>query len=278
MTFIKTTYQCFLKRPFLLIYIAAFSLLYSIIHSLNPLLGLLQNLGALGTDSWTDSMVYISKELYTIPNISLILPAAALVALILAVLSGVFTAGFMRLYYETLNNSIEKTNIIIFEGIKKFFLKISVVFFQFYLSLITIVLLIPLATVPSIILAQKALENGSDNFFTTKFLTVLTLIVLFLAISFVVMGFLFRFPSILYFKKRPIEKSKNVVSTAYWRYFAPVCLLVGLTLGTEYLLLIIKSNILEFFTGWVFYTLLLISISAVAFTGYAMMLRKFKRS
>ena len=278
MTFIKTTYQSFLKRPFLLIYIAAFSLLYSIVHLLNPLLGLLQNMGALGTDNWTDSMVYISKELYTIPNISLILPAAALVALILAVISGVFTAGFMNLYYETLNNNIGKTALIIFDGLKKFFVKISIVFFQFYLSLIAIVLLTPLVTVPSIILAQKALENGSDNFFTTKFLTVLTLIVLFLAISFVVMGFLFRFPSILYFKKRPIEKSKNVVSTAYWRYFAPVCLLVGLVLGTEYLLLIIKSNVLEFFTGWVFNTLLLIAISAVAFTGYAMMLRKFRRS
>lgn len=278
MTFIKTTYQSFLKRPFLLIYIAAFSLLYSIVHLLNPLLGLLQNLGALGTDSWTDSMVYISKELYTIPNISLILPAAALIALILAVISGVFTAGFMNLYYETLTSNRGETALIIFDGIKKFFLKISIVFFQFYLSLIAILLLTPLATVPSIILAQKALENGSDNFFTTKFLTVLTLIVLFLAISFVVMAFLFRFPSILYFKKRPIEKSKNVVSTAYWRYFAPVCLLVGLVLGTEYLLLIIKSNVLEFFTGWVFYTLLLIAISAVAFTGYAMMLRKFRRN
>ncbi len=189
MTFIKTTYKCFSKRPFLLIYIAAFSLLYSIVHLLNPLLGLLQNLGALGTDSWTASMVYISKELYTIPNISLIIPAAALVALILAVLSGVVTAGFMNLYYETLNDSIGKTAMIIFDGIKKFFLKISVVFFQFYLSIIAIVLLIPLATVPSIILAQKALENGSDNFFTTKFLTVLTLVVLFLAISFVVQIF-----------------------------------------------------------------------------------------
>ncbi|MCD6322473.1 MAG: hypothetical protein J7L77_05555, partial [Clostridiales bacterium] len=184
MTFIKTTYKCFLKRPFLLIYIATFSLLYSIVHLLNPLLGLLQNLGALSTDSWTDSMVYISKELYTIPNISLILPAAVIVALILAVLSGVFTSGFMNLYYETLNNNTGKTGVIIFEGIKKFFLKISIVFLQFYLSLIAIVLLTPLATVPSIILAQKAFENGSDNFFTTKFLTVLTLIVLFLAISF----------------------------------------------------------------------------------------------
>lgn len=277
MTFLKTTYNCFLKRPFLLIYIAAFSLIYSIVHLMNPLLGLLQNLGALGTDSWTDSMVYISKELYTIPNISLILPAAALVALVLAVLSGVFTAGFMNLYYETISGGIGKTAIIIFDGIKRFFIKISIVFFQFYLSIIAIVLLTPLATVPSIILAQKAMENGSDNFFITKFLTVLTLIVLFLALAFVVMAFLFRFPSIIYFKKRPIEKSKNVVATAYWRYFAPVCLLVGLFLGTELLLITIKSNVLELFTSWIFYTLLIIAVSAVSFTGYAMMLRKFKR-
>lgn len=277
MAFIKTTYNCFVKRPFILIYIAAFSLLYSIIHLLNPLMVLLENLGALGTENWTDSMVYISKELYTIPNISIIVPAAALVALILAVLSGVFTSGFMNLYFETLMNSGKKTTELIFSGIRKFILKTSLVFFQFYLAGIAIFLLIPLATVPSIILAQKAVENGSDNFFTTEFLTILTLVIIFLLVAFIAMAFLFRFPSIFYFRKRPIEKSKNVVSTAYLRYFAPVCLLLALFLGTELLLLTIRSNVLEFFTGWVFYTLLLTAVSAVSFTGYAMMLRKFKR-
>lgn len=277
MAFIKTTYNCFLKRPFLLIYIAAFSLLYSIVHLLNPLVGLLENLGALSTDSWTDSMVYISKELYTIGNISVILPAAAVVAVILAVISGVLTAGFMNLYYETLNGSRDKTLWVILDGIKKFFIKVSIVYFQFYLAVVGIILLIPLATVPSIILAQKAVENSSDNFFTTQFLTIMTLIIIFLALVFTAMAFIFRFPSITYFKKRPVEKSKNVVATAYWRYFAPVCLLVGLFLGTEYLLLTIESNVLEFFIGWLFYTLLLTAVSAVSFTGYAMMLRKFKR-
>ncbi len=277
MAFIKTTYECFAKRPFLLIYIAAFSLLYSLIHLMNPFLEILENLGALGTENWTDSMVYISKELYTIPNISIILPAAVLTALIIAVLSGAATSGFMNLYYETLMDSKQKTAEIIFAGIKKFFLKTSIVFFQFYVAMIAIILLVPLATVPSIIMAQKAIENGSDNFFTTKFLTILTLVVIFLVIAFIAMAFLFRFPSIYYFRKRPIEKSKNVVSSAYLRYFAPVCLLVSLFLGTELLLLTIGSNVLEFFTGWVFFTLLLTAVSAVSFTGYAMMLRKFKR-
>ena len=278
MAFIKTTYKCFAKRPFLLIYITAFSLIYSIIHLMNPLLELLENLGALGMENWTDSMVYISKELYTIPNISIILPAAALTALILAVLSGLVTSGFMNLYFETLTDSRRKTAEIIFTGIKQFFLKTSIVFFQFYLAMIAIVLFVPMATVPSIILTQKAIENSSGNFFTTGFLTVLTLVIIFLVVAFTAMAFLFRFPSIFFFKKRPIEKSKNVVSTAYLRYFAPVCLLVSLFLGTELLLLTIGSNVLEFFTGWVFYTLLLTAVSAVSFTGYAMMLRKFKRN
>jgi hypothetical protein len=244
---------------------------------MNPLLVLIENFGALNSESWTDSMVYISREIYTVGNISIIIPAAALVALILAVVSGVFSSGYMNLYYESLRGTTRKTTEIIFTGIKQFILKTSIVFLQFYLSIIAIVVMIPMATVPSIILAQKALENGSDNFFTTKFLTIITLIVIFLLISFIAMAFIFRFPSLYYFKKRPIEKSKNVIATAYLRYFAPVCLLVGLFLGTEYVLFTIKSNVLEFFIGWIFYTLLLTAVSAVSFTGYAMMLRKFRR-
>ena len=278
MAFVKTTYNCFIRRPFLLIYIAAFSLLYSVIHMLNPLVGLLQSLGALNTDSWTDSMVYISKELYTIPNVSLILPTAALTAVILAVISGALTAGFMNLYYESLTLGKGKTAEIFFAGIKKAFIKTSILFFQFYLSLAAIVLLIPLATVPSIILAQKAIENSSSNFFTTGFLEILTLVIIFFVFAFTSTAFIFRFPSVFYFKKRPIEKSKNVVSSAYWRYFAAVSVLAGLFFGTEMLLLIIESKLLAFFTGWVLYTLLFTMISIVSFTGYAMMLRKFKRN
>lgn len=278
MAFLKTTYNCFIKRPVLLIYIAAFSLLYSLLHLLNPLMGLLQSLGALGADSWTESMVYISKELYSIANISVILPAAAIAALVLAVLASALTTGFMNLYYETLNDGNGKIINIILDGIKKFFIKVSMIYFQYFISMSAIILLVPLATVPSIILTQKAIENGSENFLTTGFLTVLTLIVIFLAIAFTTMAFVFRFPSVFYFKKRPFEKSKTVVSSAYWRYFAPVSLLVVLFLGTEFLLFIIQSNFLEFLTGWVFYTLLLTALSAVTFTGYAMMLRKFKRN
>ncbi len=277
MAFIKTTYNCFIRRPFLLIYIAAFSLLYSVIHMLNPLVGLLQSLGALNTDGWTDSMVYISKELYTVPNISLILPTAALAAVILAVLSGVLAAGFMNLYYESLITGKGKTAEIFFAGIKKSFIKISILFFQFYLSLAAIVLLVPLATVPAIILAQKAIENNSSNFFTTGFLEILTLVIIFLVFAFISTAFIFRFPSVFYFKKRPIEKSKNVVSSSYWRYFAAVSLLVGLFFGTEMLLIIIESKLLALFTGWILYTLLFTMVSVVSFTGYAMMLRKFKR-
>ena len=63
MAFLKTTYDCFLRRPFLLIYIAAFSLLFSVFQIFNPIIGLLQNFITISSDNWTDSMVYISKEL-----------------------------------------------------------------------------------------------------------------------------------------------------------------------------------------------------------------------
>lgn len=278
MAFLKTTYNCFIKRPFLLIYIAAFSLLYSLLHLVNPLIGILRGLGALGSDSWTESMVYISKELYSIENISIILPATAIAAAILAILAGVLTSGFMNLFYETLNDNTGKNIDIILDGIKKFFLKVSMVYFQFFLSVVLIILMIPLATVPSIILTQKAIENGSENFLTTGFLTILTLIVLFLIIAFTVMAFIFRFPSVFYFKKRPIEKSKTVVASSYWRYFAPVCLMTVLFIGTEIQLFMIKSGFLAFLTGWLFYFVLLTVVSTLAFTGYTMMLRKFKRN
>ncbi|MFO7598950.1 MAG: hypothetical protein R6X27_03970 [Candidatus Desulfacyla sp.] len=277
MAFLKTTYSSFARRPFLIIYIAVLSLLYSIFQIFNPLIGILQNLGAINSDSWTDSLVYISKELYTIGNIALILPIAGIVAAILGLISGVLASGFMNMYYETLRGSREKTVDLILGGIKNGFLKVSFIFLEFYLSIMALILLIPITSVPAIIIAQKTIENGNSNIFTTRILAIMTVAVMFSALALIVMSFIFRFPSVFYFPKRPIEKSKNVVSTSFWRYFGAVCLLTALILGNEFMLLGIDSMALEFFIGWITHTVLLAAVSAVSFTGYHMMLRRFKR-
>ncbi|MBN2558087.1 MAG: hypothetical protein JXB33_04960 [Clostridia bacterium] len=277
MAFLKTTYSCFARRPFLIIYIAALSLFYSVFQIFNPLIGILQNISAINSDSWTDSLVYISKELYTVGNIALLLPIAGITAAILALISGVLASGLMNMYYETLRGGKENTVDLILEGIKKGFLKVSFIFLELYLSVIALILIIPLTSVPAIIISQKTIENGNSNIFTTKIIAILTVAVLFSALALIVMSYIFRFPSVFYFLRRPIEKSKNVVSTAFWRYFGAVCLLTALILMNEFMLLGIDSRVLEFFIGWITHTVLLAAVSAVSFTGYHMMLRRFRR-
>ena len=119
MAFFKTTYECFAKRPFLLIYIAAVSLIYSVIQLFNPIIGLLQNLGAIRSTSWTDSMIYISKELYTPTNLLVLLPVIGLACLILAVVSGLVFSGHMNVYHETLLESKEGSFHLVLDGLKK---------------------------------------------------------------------------------------------------------------------------------------------------------------
>lgn len=277
MAFLKTTYTCFLKRPSLLIYSAIVAFLYSLIQIFNPVTGFLQNMGVSQSDKWTDSMVYISKEIYSLANLAYLIPLFLLAAVILAALTGLVTSGFMNLYYETLEGSREKTFPLILEGLKKGFIKVSIVYVEFYIAVTAIILLTPLASVPAIILKQKAIENGSSNIFVNEILPIMTIAVIFLALAMVAMAFIFRFPSLFFFKKRPIEKSKNVISTAYWRHFAGVALILALFIGGEIMLLGFDSIFWEMVVGWIIRTILFIATGALAFSGYYVMLQKFRK-
>ncbi|HRX43153.1 MAG TPA: hypothetical protein P5315_10310 [Clostridia bacterium] len=277
MAFFKKTYDCFMKRPFLIIYIAVVSLIYSVIQLFNPLIGLLQNLGAIRSDSWADSMIYISKELYTPANLLILLPIAGLACVILAVVSGIVTSGYLNVYHETLMGSKEKTWVLVLDGLKKAAIKVSLVFLQFYVSFTVFIMLIPIASVPSIILKQKALENGSQNIFINDVLPILTIAVFAISAVFIAMAFIFRFPAIYYFKKRPVERSKTVTATAYWRFFGLSAILIALVFLNEYMLLGINGKVLELIVGFITHTILLVLISVVSLSGFNAIMGKFKK-
>ncbi|HPJ22038.1 MAG TPA: hypothetical protein PLH18_06765 [Clostridia bacterium] len=277
MAFFKKTYDCFMKRPFLIIYIAVVSLIYSVIQLFNPLIGLLQNLGAIRSDSWADSMIYISKELYTPANLLILLPIAGLACVILAVVSGIVTSGYLNVYHETLMGSKEKTWVLVLDGLKKAAIKVSLVFLQFYVSFTVFIMLIPIASVPSIILKQKALENGSQNIFINDVLPILTIAVFAISAVFIAMAFIFRFPAIYYFKKRPVERSKTVTATAYWRFFGLSAILIALVFLNEYMLLGINGKVPEFIVGFITHAILLVLISVVSLSGFNAIMGKFKK-
>ncbi len=277
MAFILKTYDCFVKRPFLIIYIAAVSLIYSVIQLFNPIIGLLQNLGAIRSESWTDSMIYISKELYTPANLLILLPIAGLACVLFAVISGIITSGYMNVYHETLMGSEENSWFLVLDGLKKAAVKVSLVFLQFYVSLTVFIMVIPLASVPTIILRQKALENGSTNIFINEVLPSLTIGVFLLSAVFITMIFIFRFPAIYYFKRRPVERSKTVAATAYWRFFGISAVLIALVLFNEYMLLGINSKVLEFIIGFITHTILLVLISVASLSGFNAIMEKFKK-
>jgi hypothetical protein len=278
MAFLKTTYTCFLKRPSLLIYSAVVAFLYSLIQIFNPVTGFLQNMGVSQSEKWTDSMIYISKEIYSLSNLAYLIPLFLLAAVLLATVTGLVTSGFMNLYYETLEGSREKTFPLILEGLKKGFIKVSIVYVEFYIAVTAIILLIPLASVPAIILKQKAVENASSNIFINEILPIMTIAVIFLALAMVAMAFIFRFPSLFFFKKRPIGKSKNVISTAYWRHFAGVAMILAMFIGNEIMLLGFDSIFWEMVVGWIIRTILFIATGALAFSGYYVMLQKFRKN
>ncbi len=252
MNFFSDSLVYFIKKPLIPIYVATVTLVYSILMIFNPLKSLINFLDFTITDDLGTSIVIFSKSFYTFKYLPYFLLGILGVSVILALFSSLIYSGFMNIVHLTVKRI--KTNFSDYlQGLKKGFFKSTLVFFQFYLTILLIVGFLPLALTPFYILRDSVLESGNDPLILYLFLAIIILVIVSLAVI-IYMKFMFKFPSIFYFSRYPIEKANSAVNARYWRTFGKVFILLLLLVGIEFVMFQITNKALEFLVGFVLYT------------------------
>ncbi|MFO7636617.1 MAG: hypothetical protein R6W96_04850, partial [Clostridia bacterium] len=158
MNFFRASLAYATKRPFLLIYMAGLSLFYAILQFFNPINTILKGFDQVISSSWTETLMVLSKEVYKLSVFPYVLIALFLLAVVCAVLSSVIGAGYMNALYHAVRNR-KTTGKTFFEGIRKYFLRSLLIFFEFYVALFAFLALVPLTMVPAIVISDRAVLN-----------------------------------------------------------------------------------------------------------------------
>ena len=276
MNFFRLALTYYLKRPLIIIYFAIVTLIIAVIGYFNPLASLIKAYSKFITSSITDTIVLLSKEIYKINVIPYIALGIVLVSIMLGVLSGLIFSGYFNMIYKSIKKrKALKSDII--DGIQKYFIKIAYAFFEFYLSIFAFITLIPLVLIPAIVISNKAIDNGTTNFFNTDLIMLVTVIVAIFILLFLIVNFSFKIPSILNFEKKAIEKSKKVLSTSYWSVFGVVLAFFAvLGMGT-YLIYNINVPLIVTLLNWIFSTIIFSLFSIYIFYGFSTCLQNLKR-
>jgi len=276
MNFLKSALIIYLKKPLIIIYVAIATLVLTLVGFLNPLSSLVKLYSTFITDSITNTVIIISKEIYKIGVIPYIALGVLVLSLMLAILSGVIYSGYFYIIFKSVKKIKPLKNDII-TGIKKYFVKVSYVFFEFYFMIFGFLALIPLILVPHIVILNKAIENNSVTFFNNTLIALVTGGVILLVILLILVEFTFRMPSIFFFNKKPIEKSKLTLSMAYWTIFGRVALFLIVLIMIGYLILSINIPIIVAILNWIFGTIFFSLFSIYMFYDFMRVLNKLKK-
>lgn len=276
MNFFRDALTYYLKRPLIFIYFSIIAFVVSIIGLFNPLSSLIKMYDRFITESITETIVLLSKEIYKIGVIPYIALGILLISIFMGILSGVFTSGYFYLIYKSVTHKkAGRTDVI--DGVKKYFIKVSYIFFEFYLVFLGFLAVTPLVIVPSVIIAKKAMENNTTAFLNTGLLSLVTGFVIIVIALLIMVHFAYRIPGLYYFDKKPIEKSKQVLASSYWFVFWKVSLFVIAFMMGGYLIFSISIPIVVAFLNWIFGTIAIGLFSIFIFYDYSLLLNKFKK-
>ncbi len=276
MNFFRDALTYYLKRPLIFIYFSIIAFVVSIIGLFNPLSSLIKMYDRFITESITETIVLLSKEVYKIEVIPYVALGILLISIFMGILSGVFASGYFYLIYKSVTHKrVGKTDVI--DGAKKYFLKVSYIFFEFYLVFLGFLAVTPLVIVPSVVIAKKAVENNSTAFLNTGLLSLVTGLVIVVIALLIMVHFAYKIPGLYFFDKKPIEKSKHVLASSYWSVFGKVSLFVIIFAMGGYLIFSINIPVIVAILNWIFGTIAVGLFTIFIFYDYSLLLSKFKK-
>ncbi|HEY9060104.1 MAG TPA: hypothetical protein VIO64_06330 [Pseudobacteroides sp.] len=261
--------QSIVRRPFILVYFGLIALIYSIIDSRNPITAILMGFNRLGKGDFLEMIIYSIQILLNImlnPQTAI----KALIGFILLLLVGSFIIGLIFSgYFYVVNNAVskkEKQKGEFFQGIRRYFLRITFVSLRAVLISIIILIVTLVATVPAVIITKSWLSGRQELTMVAAFVDVVTLGIIFLIFMFFSTYISFWFPASINSSKRWFFTGKENADKLFWKISFRYVMFFAVFMACHFILAKINVNSAEagsildlkkfagFMANWVFNT------------------------
>lgn len=203
-------------------------------------------------------------------------------------LGGVLFAGLVLGFVSSgclymLNNYLakrKKTKLEFFTGVKKHFLKLSIVSFAQVLFSILFFVFMMVVSVPAVAVTRSFLGGNTDLLALTVLFDIITLLVLFFGFMFFRIYIFSWFPAVLNFTDRHFSIGKYAADTNFWSIVVRLMFLDVVFILFEYAMIYFNSAIpmdgavsvlrivLLLFANWIFKTLFIIVLAVVFFSRF----------
>jgi hypothetical protein len=262
--------QSIIRRPFILVYFGLIALIYSIIDSKNPLTSVLMGFNRLGKGDFLEMIIYSIQIFLNImmnPQTALkALIGFVLLLLVASLIIGLIFSG----YFNVVNNAVgkkEKRKGEYFQGIKRYFLRITFVSLRAVLMSIIVLVVTMVATVPAVIITKSWLSGREELLVVAAFVDVVTIGVIFLIFMFYSTYVSFWFPSSVNNTKRWFFTGKENADKFFWKISFRYIIFFVVFLICHFILAKINVNSSEpgfifdmkkfagFMANWIFNTL-----------------------
>ena len=268
MNILKVSIRSSVRRPVIIILPAVLALVFFVINSYNPIMPVILGISSATGGSFFEGVIsalQLIMDPAIIPGITVFMAGVVIFASLLA---GIILSGYFHIIRNTLEG-IKKTKSDFKAGIKKYFLKISIITLKaaLFIGLISCIMIV--ATVPAIIITRAATTTKPELMLAAIFVDILTAGVLFFGFMFSRVYLFYWYPAAIKNIKKPFRYAKRLVDRHFWRIVSRFVMFDIIFAIFIYLFMIIASAVLKLLFGWIFATVFATAMIIYIFQSFS---------
>lgn len=249
MKLIKTAVVYITGRPFILLYPAAIALILCISDIYNPVSSLLLGLTSIAGGNLADGIISILQIALDSAYLPIIGAILALAIIIVSLAGGFFMSGYFYVL-DKAAGGIKKSKGEFFEGVRRFYLKITGRNFAVLTLGALISILAGISLVPAAVVSRAALGGKTGFVAAAVFMCLLTLLVVFFILIFFRAYLFFWYPAVYSNKEKPFSAAKQIVDKSFWHIAGRFLIFDILFIADLVLLQLKNTSALFFIISW----------------------------
>lgn len=256
-----------IKKPFIIIYISALVLIAAVINRLSPVSALLGGFIKAGDADFFQNIISFLQYIVKAGVWPYTLLFIAGVSVITSILAGILLPGWMCIMNYASSGRASGVKDY-FAGLRENFLRTVIVTLKYCLLFFVFALFVAIAFVPLMIILRAPIFNRLDVLIVSVFIVFLTVVILYLAVTFFRINTIFWLPALANGSGKPFMTGKKIADRNFWRLtfalFAFDLAIIALEAALSYF----PDSIYIFFANWIFISAFVSIYSAYIFVAF----------
>jgi hypothetical protein len=264
-----------LRRPFILLFFAAITIIITAINRFNPIVPILRGLDLITEGSFIESIVSYLQVLLDPSIVPVFAGFIVVFCIITSLLAGLFLSG----YFNIINNAVanrQKKKGEYAAGFKKYFGRIFLITLKSLIMAFLLIVFMLVASVPSIVITNASVTGRPELIIPAVFVDVLTILVILFGLMFFRTYIFFWYPAALNNEKKYFADSRKVVDRHFWSIAGRILAFDVVFILFECMGRYIGESPLHFFVNWIFYTVFFTLFITYVFSAYRIYGHKVK--